>query len=294
MNRKSFIKHLAAMPLIASSMNLNLNELKTITDGFETTQKMPVLFIGHGNPMNAIYDNSFTQSLNKLGKTLEKPNAILVISAHWQTIGTYVSTNPWPQTIYDFGGFPKELFEVKYEPKGHPKLAKELISTVTSVAVKEKIEMGLDHGAWTVLRHIYPDADVPVFEMSIDFEKSPAFHYNLGRELGKLREKGVLILGSGNIVHNLRLIDWNNAYGKPFDWAQDFDLFVKNSIDKRDFQPLVEYEKYGKAAMLSVPSNDHYLPMLYTLGLANANESIKYIYEGYEFGSLSMRCFQIG
>ena len=294
MNRKSFIKHLAAMPLIASSMNLNLNELKTITDGFQSTQKMPVLFIGHGNPMNAIYDNSFTQSLNKLGKTLEKPNAILVISAHWQTIGTYVSTNPWPKTIYDFGGFPKELFEVKYEPKGHPKLAKELISTVTSVAVKEKIEMGLDHGAWTVLRHIYPDADVPVFEMSIDFEKSPLFHYNLGRELGKLREKGVLILGSGNIVHNLRLLDWNNAYGKPFDWAQDFDLFVKNNIDKRDFQPLVEYEKYGKAAMLSVPSNDHYLPMLYTLGLANANEPIKYIYEGYEFGSLSMRCFQIG
>ena len=294
MNRKSFIKHLAAMPLIASSMNLNLNELKTITDGFESTQKMPVLFIGHGNPMNAIYDNSFTQSLNKLGKTLEKPNAILVISAHWQTIGTYVSTNPWPQTIYDFGGFPKELSEVKYEPKGHPKLAKELISTVTSVAVKEKIEMGLDHGAWTVLRHIYPDADVPVFEMSIDFEKSPLFHYNLGRELGKLREKGVLILGSGNIVHNLRLLDWNNAYGKPFDWAQDFDLFVKNNIDKRDFQPLVEYEKYGKSAILSVPSNDHYLPMLYTLGLANANEPIKYIYEGYEFGSLSMRCFQIG
>ena len=275
-------------------MNLNLNELKTITDGFQSTQKMPVLFIGHGNPMNAIYDNSFTQSLNKLGKTLEKPNAILVISAHWQTIGTYVSTNPWPRTIYDFGGFPKELFEVKYEPKGHPKLAKELISTVTSVAVKENIEMGLDHGAWTVLKHIYPEADVPVFEMSIDFEKSPAFHYNLGRELGKLREKGVLILGSGNIVHNLRLLDWNNAYGKPFDWAQDFDLFVKNSIDKRDFQPLVEYEKYGKAAMLSVPSNDHYLPMLYTLGLANANEPIKYIYEGYEFGSLSMRCFQIG
>ncbi len=294
MNRKSFIKHLAAMPLIASSMNLNLNELKTITDGFQSTQKMPVLFIGHGNPMNAIYDNSFTQSLNKLGKTLEKPNAILVISAHWQTIGTYVSTNPWPRTIYDFGGFPKELFEVKYEPKGHPKLAKELISTVTSVVVKENIEMGLDHGAWTVLRHIYPDADVPVFEMSIDFEKSPAFHYNLGRELGKLREKGVLILGSGNIVHNLRLLDWNNAYGKPFDWAQDFDLFVKNSIDKRDFQPLVEYAKYGKAAILSVPSNDHYLPMLYTLGLANANEPIKYIYEGYEFGSLSMRCFQIG
>lgn len=294
MNRKSFIKHLAAAPLIASNMNLNLNELKTITDGFQSTQKMPVLFIGHGNPMNAIYDNNFTQSLNKLGKTLEKPNAILVISAHWQTIGTYVSTNPWPKTIYDFGGFPKELFEVKYEPKGHPRLAKELISNVTSVAVKENIEMGLDHGAWTILRHIYPEADVPVFEMSIDFEKSPAFHYNLGRELSKLRQKGVLILGSGNIVHNLRLLDWNNAYGKPFDWAQDFDLFVKNNIDKRDFQPLIEYEKYGKAAMLSVPSNDHYLPMLYTLGMAKSNEPIKYIYEGYEFGSLSMRCFQIG
>ncbi len=292
MNRKSFIKHLAAMPLIASSMNLN--ELKTITDGFESTQKMPVLFIGHGNPMNAIYDNSFTQSLNKLGKSLEKPHAILVISAHWQTIGTYVSTNPRPQTIYDFGGFPKELSEVKYEPKGHPKLAKELIETVTSIAVKENIDMGLDHGAWTILKHIYPNADVPVFEMSIDFEKSPAFHYNLGRELSKLRNKGVLIIGSGNIVHNLRLLDWNNAYGKPFDWAQDFDLFVKHHIDNRNFLPLVEYEKYGKAALLSVPTNDHYLPMMYTLGLADANEPIKYIYEGYEFGSLSMRCFQIG
>jgi len=294
MDRKSFIKHLAVMPLIASNMNLNLNELKTITDGFQSSQKMPVLFIGHGNPMNAIYDNNFTQSLHKLGKSLEKPNAILVISAHWQTRGTFVSTNPWPPTIYDFSGFDRKLYEVKYEPKGAPELAKELMNTVTSVTIKEDIAMGLDHGAWTVLKHLYPLADVPVFEMSMDFDKPPSFHYNLGSELSKLREKGVLIIGSGNIVHNLRLLDWNNAYGKPFDWALDFDEFVKNNINNRNFQPLVEYEKYGKAALLSVPSNDHYLPMLYTLGLANEKEPIKYIYEGYEFGSLSMRCFQIG
>jgi 4,5-DOPA dioxygenase extradiol len=292
MERKDFIKQLAVMPFIIGTMNLN--ELKTITDNFSPTNKMPVLFIGHGSPMNAILDNSFTRALEKLGKSLEKPNAVLVISAHWQTKGTYVSTNPWPKTIYDFGGFDKKLYEVIYEPKGHPQLAKELINTVTSLTVNESVDMGLDHGAWTILKHIFPDADVPVFELSIDFEKSPSFHYSFGQELQKLREKGVLIIGSGNIVHNLRLLDWHNTYGKPFDWAMEFDLFVKNSIDKRDFQPLVEYQKFGKAAQLSVPTNDHYLPMMYTLGLANNSDPITYIYEGYEYGSLSMRCFKVG
>ena len=273
---------------------MNLQELKTITDGFTPTIKMPVLFIGNGNPMNAIYDNSFTRALSKLGESLQKPNAILVISAHWQTRGTYVSTNPWPKTIYDFGGFDKRLYEVKYEPQGNTELAKELIKLVTSTAIKEDATMGLDHGAWTVLKHIYPKADVPVFEMSMDYEKSPLFHYNLGRELQKLREKGVLIVGSGNIVHNLGLLNWSNPNGKPFDWVLEFDEFVKDKINSKNFKPLVEYEKYGRAAQLSIPTNEHYLPMLYTLGLANEHEPIQYIYEGYEFGSLSMRCFQIG
>jgi 4,5-DOPA dioxygenase extradiol len=205
MERKQFLKLLALARLTTTAMKLN--NLKNITDGFSTSAKMPVLFIGHGHPMNAILDNNFTQSLIQLGKNIEKPNAILVISAHWETVGTYVSTNPYPSTIYDFGNFDKKLFDIKYEPNGHPELAKELIKSVESTQIKEDKSMGLDHGAWTVLKFIFPKADVPVFEMSMDYSKSAEFHYSLGKELAKLRKKGVMIICSGNIVHNLTHIE---------------------------------------------------------------------------------------
>ncbi len=292
MERKQFLKFLALAHFTSAAMKLN--DLKNITDSFTKSAKMPVLFIGHGHPMNAILDNNFTQSLTKLGKSIEKPNAVLVISAHWETIGTFVSTNPFPRTIYDFGNFDKKLFDIKYEPKGHPELAKELIKTVETVIIKEDNSMGLDHGAWTVLKFIFPKADVPVFEMSMDYSKGPEFHYSLGKELAKLRKKGVMIICSGNIVHNLNILDWNNIDAKPFDWNVEFDNLVKKNIDNRTFNPLVNFQNLGKTAKLSIPTTDHYYPMLYSLGMVQKDEPIKHIYEGYQYGGISMRCFKIG
>ncbi|PZU85887.1 MAG: 4,5-DOPA dioxygenase extradiol [Chryseobacterium sp.] len=254
---------------------------------------MPMLFIGHGHPMNALFDNNFTRSLHELGKSIEKPNAIMVVSAHWETRGTFVSVNDRPSTIYDFGGFDPKLYEIKYEPKGAPDLAREVIRSAPDFHIREDHKMGLDHGAWTVLKHIFPDADIPVFQMSIDYTQSPSYHYALAQQLKKMRKKGVMIIGSGNIVHNLRLLDWKDIDAKPHDWVLEFDEIVKNKLDQRDFEALINYNKFGKIAELSVPTNDHYLPMLYTLGLADKDENMKYIYEGYQYGSLSMRCFQI-
>jgi 4,5-DOPA dioxygenase extradiol len=292
MERKQFLKFLALAPFTSAAMKLI--DLKNITDSFTTSAKMPVLFIGHGHPMNAILDNNFTQSLTKLGKSIEKPNAVLVISAHWETVGTFVSTNPFPRTIYDFGNFDNKLFDIKYEPKGHPELAKELIKTVETVKIKEDDSMGLDHGAWTVLKFIFPKADVPVFEMSMDYSKCAEFHYSLGKELAKLRKKGVMIICSGNIVHNLNILDWNNIDAKPFDWNIEFDNLVKKNIENRTFNPLVNFQNLGKAAKLSIPTTDHYYPMLYSLGMVQKDEPIKHIYEGYQYGGISMRCFKIG
>lgn len=273
---------------------MKLNELKNITDSFTISNKMPVLFIGHGHPMNAILDNDFTKSLSEISKSIQKPNAILVISAHWETVGTFVSTNPTPRTIYDFGNFDEDLFKVKYEPKGHPELAKELIKSVESISIKEDKTMGLDHGAWTVLKFMYPKADIPVFEMSIDYTKGANFHYNLGQQIAKLRQKGVLIICSGNIVHNLGKLDWHHIDAKPFDWNVEFDTLVKNNINQRNFDSLINFQKLGVAARISIPTTEHYFPMLYSLGMVQKDEQIRHVYEGYQYGSVSMRCFQIG
>jgi 4,5-DOPA dioxygenase extradiol len=291
MNRKNFLKLMASSPLLIAGMKLSA--LENITDGFAKSDKMPMLFIGHGHPMNALYDNTFTQSLAKIAQNIEKPNAIMVISAHWETRGTFVSVNPQPKTIYDFGRFDDRLFDIKYEPKGHPELAKEVIKTAPDFNIKADESMGLDHGTWTVLKHIYPKADIPVFQMSIDYTQPPAYHFALAKALKKMREKGVLIVGSGNVVHNLGILDWSNIDAKPYDWAIEFDTIVKQKIDNQDFASLVNYQQFGKAAQMSVPSNDHYLPLLYPLGLMDKNENAKYIYEGYQHGSISMRCFQV-
>ena len=290
MDRKDFLKSISllmATPIVSSAQPL-LDELKKA----DFTATMPVFFIGHGNPMNAIYDNAFTKKLNTIRNTISKPKAILVISAQWLTKGTYVSTNPHPKTIYDFGGFPDELFRVKYEPNGAPELAKEIKEKVNYTSVSEDNTMGLDHGAWTILKHIYPAADIPVFQLSIDYSKPAAYHYELAKQLNYLRNKGVVIIGSGNIVHNLGMVDFNNP-NSAYDWAIEFDSTVKKLLDKGDDDALINYEKLGKSALLSIPTNDHYLPMLYILGLRNKGEQVSYIYESMEMGSLSMRSFVI-
>jgi 4,5-DOPA dioxygenase extradiol len=291
MERIRFLKTLASIPLITSGMKLKA--LENISSAFSNSKKTPLIFIGHGHPMNALLDNNFTQTLSKIGASIEKPSAIMIVSAHWATKGTFVSVNPQPKAIYDFGKIDDRLFQIKYEPKGHPELAKKVIETATSYNIHEDQSMGLDHGAWTVLKHLYPKADVPVFELSIDFTQPTTYHFQLAGALKKMREKGVLIICSGNIVHNLKVLDWNNIDAKPFDWAIEFDEIVKTKLNSQNFQALVNYEQFGKISQMAHPTNDHYLPMLYTLGLAHKSEEVKYLFEGFQFGSASMRCFQI-
>lgn len=291
MERREFLSSILTIPLLTQAMDIKsfYNEASEN----KLTERMPVLFVGHGNPMNALYDNAFTKTLNAWGNRLDKPTAILVISAHWLTQGvTQVSSNPKPQTIHDFGGFPQELFNVQYTPVGHPTLAHELAQNVTSIKVHEDHQMGLDHGAWTILKHMYPKADIPVFQMSIDFSKPASYHLALAAELKKLRDRGVLIMGSGNIVHNLGAIKWDEKDSKPYDWAVEFDSTVKKLIDAKEFDKLANFQSLGKSASLSHPSIDHYLPMIYSLGITDKSEDIAYTYEGFEMGSISMRCFE--
>jgi 4,5-DOPA dioxygenase extradiol len=288
-NRRTLLKALAILPLISKAMNLQ--DLKTLTDTFSPSERMPAFFIGHGNPMNAILDNPFTRSLETMGKSVQqKPKAILVVSAHWLTRGTFVSTTPTPETIYDFGGFPAELYKVNYPAPGAPAYAREVLKEIPEA--RENTEWGLDHGAWSVLKHMFPGADIPVFELSIDYHQPMQYHFDLSARLRSLRDKGVLIIGSGNIVHNLKL--WfSKADNLPYDWTIEFDTWVKERIEARDFKSLVNYEKHGSSALLAVPTPDHYIPMLYSLALADKNEPIAFTYEEV-FSAASMRAFRIG
>lgn len=253
--------------------------------------KQPVYFLGHGNPMNAIEDNPYTQMLSGISKTLpEKPDAIMMISAHWMTHGTFVHADEKNKMIYDFSGFPDELYQIVYPAPGSPKHAEEVINLVPDIQKDSK--WGLDHGTWTLLRHIFPNADIPVFQLSVDIHQPPRYHYELGQKLKSLREQNILVLASGNIVHNLRAY-FNGDSSKGFEWAHEFDEWVKDKLDKRDFESLIEYEKMGTAAKQSVPTKEHYLPMLYCLGMAADKEPVTHIYEEV-FSSLSMRSFRIG
>lgn len=260
---------------------------------------MPVLFIGHGSPMNIVLNNSYTKSLAKAAKELPKPRAILVISAHWLTDGTCVTCDSNPKTIYDFYGFPDELYRLSYPSPGSPGDAELAIRTVKSTHVKCG-NWGLDHAAWAVLKHMYPLADVPVFEMSLDYSpynnwnpKSLEFHYKIGSELAPLRENGILIIGSGNIVHNLGLIDFN-VDAKPFEWAVRFDAEIKQLLVSGDHDGLINYRSIGKEAVYAVPTLDHYLPMIYSVALQKREEKLEFIHEGFQNGSVSMRAFRIG
>jgi 4,5-DOPA dioxygenase extradiol len=290
MDRKDFIKAITlfmSTPIITKAEHV-INELNKGV----SSEKMPVLFIGHGNPMNALYDNNFTKALRDIRKKISKPQAILVVSAHWLSQGTFVSTNPKPKAIYDFGDFPDELFQVKYEPAGAPEIANEIRKQVSHTQIDAEPQWGLDHGAWTILKHMYPEADIPTFQISMDYRKPASWHYELAKQLGFLRNKGVLIIGSGNIVHNLGMVDFRNP-NSAYDWAIEFDANVKRLLLKGDDQALINYEKLGKGALLSVPTNDHYLPMIYALGLKTEKEQISFLHESMEMGSISMRSFII-
>jgi len=248
--------------------------------------KMPVLFVGHGSPMNAIQENAFTRCLRELGKRLPEPKAVCVISAHWVTRGSHVLGVDWPRTIHDFYGFPRPLYEVKYPAPGAAAEAKRL---AMAQHLKVDHEWGLDHGAWSVLRHMYPEADVPVFQVSLDHERTLAEHVALGKELQKLRERGVLILGSGNVVHNLHKINWEMANG-AYPWAEEFDAKVKKAMAGRDLEALAAPEHWGGALLGEAhPTLEHYVPVLYCLGAAAETDEVSFPYEGMEFGTISMR-----
>ena len=255
--------------------------------------KQPVLFIGHGHPINAIDKNNFTEALENFGASLQKPKAILVVSAHWETNGTYVSTSENPETIYDFGNFHPDLFKIRYLADGSPEFAAETIKAEGEYVVKPDRGMGLDHGAWTILKYLFPKADVPVFQLSLDYTKPPEYHYELGKNLSKLREKGLLIIGSGNIVHNLKTVSWFERDAKTPDWAIDFDATAKKYLLENEYKKLINYNTLGEAAKASIPTNEHYLPMLYSLALREKNEQLKFIFEGFQYGSISMRAFMI-
>ena len=291
MKRIDFLKSIALLPLAGFTMQLN--KMKSISDTFESTAKMPVLFVGHGSPMNAIEQNEFTTGWQTAIHSLPKPNAILCVSAHWETKGTFVTAMEKPQTIHDFGGFPQALFDVQYPAPGNPDLASQTKNMVTKTNVGLDEKWGLDHGAWSVIKVMYPAADITVIQMSLDYTRDPRYHYELAKELVGLRDKGVLIIGSGNMVHNLRMIDWRNQ-DQGFDWAQEANSKFKKLITSGDHEKLINYGSLGREVALSVPSPEHYLPLLYALSLKNPDEDVTFFNDSTVMGSLSMTSVRIG
>lgn len=292
MERKHFLKTLAALPVAALAMELK--GLARITEPFPITARMPVLFLGHGSPMNAIEENEFVAGFRKIATEIPRPQAILVVSAHWETRGTQVTAMEKPRTIHDFGGFPKALFEVQYPAPGSPDLAEETRQLVRSTTVGLDQSWGLDHGAWSVVKHLYPNADVPVIQMSIDYSMSPAQHYALAKEIASLRDKGVLIIGSGNMVHNLRMVAWdkiNDTYA--FDWAAEARDKMNTAILGGDHTTLVNFHAQGRAFELAIPTAEHYLPLLYSLALQGKDEQATLFNDKPVAGSLTMTSVKI-
>jgi 4,5-DOPA dioxygenase extradiol len=281
----------------------SLNSLAKMVEDQPRTSKMPVLFIGHGSPMNALEENEFTLQWKKLRANLPRPNAILCISAHWLTRGSFVTGMEKPKTIHDFGGFPQELFDVEYPAIGDLDLAKELTKNKEFTEIGLNHSWGLDHGTWSVLRPMYPEADIPVIQLSIDYAKGPEFHYNLGQTLSYLRNKGILIIGSGNMIHNLAMIGFpkgidpdyrnlNQEYG--YDWALELNETLKNHIKSKSHHQLIHYDKLGKSAKMAIPTPDHYYPLLYALALQDKDDDISIFNDKCIGGSLSMTSLQIG
>lgn len=294
MNRKQFLGLMGFAPLFYAMKNIN--QLYTYKDHLPNTEKMPVLFLGHGSPMNAIEENEFVAGFRNIAKTIPTPTAILCISAHWFTKGTKVTAMESPQTIHDFGGFPKELFAVQYPAKGSPELAQLTKELALPTTVELNHDWGLDHGAWSVIKHLYPDATIPVIQMSIDYSLSAEQHFELAQKLQVLRNKGILIIGSGNIIHNLQLIDWQN-FNKDnhgYDWAKEAHSDFTNYLLNEDFKSLLNYQNHSQAWNLAIPTPDHYLPLLYTLGLKNKSEELQLFNDKFVAGSLSMTSVKIG
>jgi len=294
MRRKAFLRNLLLLPFGAAIMKINA--LTDWSSGLSATQKMPVLFLGHGSPMNAIEDNDFVRGFRKIGESIDRPKAILCISAHWETRGTFVTAMDQPRTIHDFGGFPPTLYAVQYPAPGSPELARETAATVKSTSIGLDQQWGLDHGAWSVIKHLYPDADVPVIQLSLDRTKGAQYHYDLARELAGLREKGILIIGSGNMVHHLGMVAWDRLnepeYG--YDWALEAREIMTSAIRNGDHRRLIEYEKQGQAFRLAIPTPEHYLPLLYALALQDKDEEIQLFNDRAIGGSLTMTSVKIG
>lgn len=292
MNRNDFIKIVIGGAAMASLQPF-YNWTKDLK---EEDIKHPVLFIGHGTPMNGIEDNEFSRNWTKFGKEIPKPKAVLVISAHWLTNDTKVTAMENPKTIHDFGGFPQALFDVQYPAKGSPELARETANLIQSTHVDLDHEWGLDHGTWTVVRHMYPNADIPVLQLSIDYNKPPQYHFDLAKQLKALRKKGVLIIGSGNMVHNLRMVAWDKLQEPEFgfDWAIEMNSIFKEKIGNRDFQSLINYEKLNAAAKLAIPTPDHYYPLLYSIALQDDKEDVSFFNDKAVGGSLTMTSVKFG
>jgi len=293
MKRNDFLKFI---PLLLTFQAFKpLRNLEYLTNKEFNSDLMPVLFLGHGSPMNAIEENTFVKGFRNIAGTFPKPNAIICISAHWFTKGTYVTAMDNPKTIHDFGGFPEALFNVQYPAPGSPELAKKTKEVITQTNVTADFDWGLDHGTWSVVKHLYPKADVPVIQLSIDYTKSAQYHYELAAQLKVLRNKGVLIIGSGNIIHNLGLVDFRNM-NKPnygFDWAMEAHSKINGYLSDRNYQPLIDYSKQGKAFQLAIPTAEHYLPMIYTLGLQVKSDKMLLFNDELMAGSLSMTSIKL-
>ena len=292
MNRKQFLNKLAILPL--SGVAMKLNNLTGFTSTLRSTDKMPVLFLGHGSPMNAIQENEFVTGFRNVAKDIPRPQAILCISAHWETRGTFVTAMENPVTIHDFGGFPQALFDVQYPAPGSPELAKVTKSIVTKTEVHLDDKWGLDHGAWSVIKHLYPNADIPVIQLSLDYYQTPQYHYELAKELASLREKGVLIIGSGNMVHNLGLVSWQHL-DKIYahDWALEASDKMRNYIMSDNHKELINYSQQGKAYNLAIPSPEHYLPLLYSLALKDKTDKVTLFNDQPVAGALTMTSVKI-
>jgi 4,5-DOPA dioxygenase extradiol len=292
MNRFEFLKLVSA-----SAVMSGLAPLKSLADSLATRgMPMPVLFVGHGSPMNAIETNEFSLGWERMAKEIPQPSAVLCISAHWLTRGTHVTAMEHPKTIHDFGGFPPELFAVEYPAPGDPKLAAETVALITKTNAGLDHEWGLDHGTWSVVRRMYPDAKIPVLQLSIDYDQPAQYHYDLAKDLASLRKKGVLIIGSGNMVHNLRMIAWDKMdtpdYG--FDWANEMNATFKKLIAENNHTKLIHYQDLGPAAKLAIPTPDHYYPLMYVLGLKDAKEDVVFFNDKPAMGSVTMTSVRVG
>ncbi len=277
-----------------SGAAMKLNALDKLTGAMEHTAQMPLLFLGHGSPMNAIEENEFVKGFRNAGKNIPAPSAILCVSAHWETAGTFITAMEHPKTIHDFGGFPKELYDVQYPAPGNPQLAKETKELIKKTTAGLDEKWGLDHGCWSVVKHLYPDANIPVLQLSIDYRQTPQYHYELAKELAALRKKGVLIIGSGNLVHNLRMVAWDKLHESyAYDWAAEASDKMKKFISSGDHQQLINFRSQGKAFDLAIPTPEHYLPLLYILGLKEEKDKLSFFNDKPVAGSLTMTSVKI-